>query len=114
MQIEVLEFYPEEFRRKVDQEKYQAKGTCELALKFTDVQIGIKNITYRIDHEGKISIKPPYRIHSNKMKGQKPNLVPSITFENPEIWIEVEKLIKSKLSEEIKEEDRQEAQLSFF
>lgn len=114
MKIEVIEFYPEEFRRKIDQEKYQAKGTCEVILKFYDVQMGIKNITYRIDHEGEISIKPPYRIHSHKRKGQKPKLVPSIFFEDPEIWAKVEKLIKSKLSQEIKALDKQEDQLSFF
>jgi len=113
MQIDVLGFYPEEFLRKVDQEKYQSKGTCEVILKFSDVQIGIKNITYRIDHEGKTSIKPPYRIYSNKRKGQKPKLVPSITFEAPEIWEQIEKLIKKKLLESIPIEKRKGEQMSF-
>ena len=110
MQIKVIKFYPEEFRRKIDQEKYQAKGTCEVSLKFSDVNMEVKNITYRIDHEGKIFIKPPFRIHSNKKKGQKPKLVPSIVFGDPEIWLKVEELIKSKLLQYVdlhKEDDDQ-------
>jgi len=44
------------------------------------VEMDVKNITYRIDHEGKILLKPPFRIHSNKKAGIKPRLVPSIVF----------------------------------
>jgi len=114
MHIEVIDFYPEEFRRKVDQEKYQAKGTCEVKLKFSDVALGVKNITYRIDHEGKIFIKPPYRIHSHKKKGQKPKLVPSITFEDSEIWIKVEELIKAKLLESVSIHKKSDNQLDLW
>ena len=114
MHIEVIEFYPEEFRRKVDQEKYQAKGSCEVKLKFSDVAICVKNITYRIDHEGKVFIKPPYRIHSHKKKGQKPKLVPSITFEDPEIWTKVEELIKAKLPESEDVREKMNNQMDFW
>ena len=114
MHIEVIEFYHEEFRRKVDQEKYQAKGTCEVNLKFSGVALSVKNITYRIDHEGKIFIKPPYRIHSYKKKGQKPKLVPSITFEDPEIWTKVEELIKSKILKSVDVHEKRDNQLNLW
>lgn len=114
MKIEVIEFYPEEFRRKIDQEKYQAKGTCEVRLEFDRIDLEIKNITYRIDHEGKVLIKPPFRVYSNKNKGQKPKLVPSIKFGDPEIWTKVEELIKSKVLENINLYEQDDDQLDFF
>lgn len=101
MKIEVIEVYPEEFRRKTDQEKYQAKGTCEVRVEFDSVDLEIKNISYRIDYEGKVLIKPPFRIYSNKKKGQKPKLIPSIKFGDPEIWFKIEGLLKSKILEKI-------------
>jgi len=97
MKIEFIKFYPEEFRRKTDQEKYQTKGTCEVRIEFDSVDLEIKNITYRIDHEGKVFIKPPFRVYSNKKKGQNPKLVPSIKFGDPAIWSNIEELIKSKV-----------------
>jgi len=76
VKIDVTHFYPEKFRRKIDAEKYSAKGTCEVSLELDTVEIEVKNITYRIDHEGKVMLKPPFRIHSNKKAGIKPKLVP--------------------------------------
>lgn len=97
VKIDVTHFYPEEFRRKIDAEKYCAKGTCEVSLELDTVEIKVKNITYRIDHEGKVMLKPPFRIHSNKKAGIKPKLVPSIVFKDPLIWSQVEKKIKIEL-----------------
>ena len=114
MQIKIVKFYPEEFRRKTDKEKYQAKGTCEVSLQFESVQMDIKNITYRIDLEGKVLIKPPFRVYSHKKKGQKPKLVPSIEFGDPLIWQQVEEVLKKRLPEEIYVEDKQGSQLDFF
>ncbi|MGE3535644.1 MAG: hypothetical protein AB7H48_12570, partial [Parachlamydiales bacterium] len=82
---------------KIDAEKYAAKGTCEVSLELDTVEIKVKNITYRIDHEGKVMLKPPFRIHSNKKAGIKPKLVPSIVFKDPLIWSQVEKKIKIEL-----------------
>ena len=97
LKVEVTHFYPEEFRRKLDAEKYQSKGTCEVSLELDTIAIEVKNITYRIDHDGKVSLKPPFRVHSNKKAGIKPKLVPSIVFKDPLIWCQVEKKIKTEL-----------------
>ena len=78
-----VKFYPEEFRRKLDAEKYQAKGTCEILLTLDHLELEVKNITYRIEHEWKVLLKPPYRMHSNKKAGIKPKLVPSVVFKEP-------------------------------
>ena len=84
IKVSGLRFYPEEFRRKIDAEKYQAKGTCEMHLALDHVKLDLKNITYRIDHEGKTVLKPPFRIHSNKKAGVKPKLVHSVVFDDPD------------------------------
>jgi len=97
VKIEVTHFYAEEFRRKIDAEKYAAKGTCEVSLDLDAVEIEIKNITYRIDHNGKVMLKPPFRIHSNKKAGIKPKLVPSIVFGDPLVWPQIESKIKAEL-----------------
>lgn len=102
MRVSVSRFYPEEFRRKVDSEKYRSKGTCEIHLQLESVEMDLKNITYRIDHEGKVILKPPFRVHSNKKAGMKPKLVPSIVFKEPNVWDEIEKTIKKELSREQK------------
>jgi hypothetical protein len=112
MRIIANRFYPEEFRKKTDSEKYKAKGICEVSIEIQGLELDIKNITYRIDHEGKIHLKPPFRIHSNKKAGIKPKLVPSIVFRNGEIWPEIEsyirkELITLKLPEPIREKSMQ-------
>lgn len=114
MKIEVIEIYPEEFRRKTDQEKYQSKGTCEVRLEFDSVDLEIKNISYRIDHEGKVFIKPPFRVYSNKKKGQKPKLVPSIKFKDPKIWFKIEELLKSKVLEKTVLHEKRDGQLDLW
>ena len=98
MKITASRFYPEEFRKKTDAEKYKAKGTCEVSIEIQGLELDIRNITYRIDHDGKIHLKPPFRIHSNKKAGIKPKLVPSIVFKNPDIWPEVERVIREELA----------------
>lgn len=101
MQVIVNRFYPEEFRRKTDAEKYLSKGTCEVHLLLGPIEMDLKNITYRIDHEGRVSLKPPFRIHSNKKAGIKPKLVPSVVFKEPGVWDQIEQTIKSELSKEV-------------
>ncbi|MCB1106602.1 MAG: hypothetical protein KDK76_00730 [Chlamydiia bacterium] len=103
MKVFVSKFYPEEFRRKGDQEKYSSKGTCEIHLLLGPVEMDLKNITYRIDHEGRISLKPPFRVHSNKKRGIKPKLVPSIVFKECKVWEEIEKAVKGELFKEVHE-----------
>ena len=98
LKIDVTHFYPEEFRRKIDAEKYSAKGTCAVNLELDAVEIEVKNITYRIDHEGKVMLKPPFRIHSNKKQGVRPKLVPSIVFKDSLVWKEIEDKIRSAIS----------------
>ena len=112
VKIEITHFYPEEFRRKIDAEKYSAKGTCAVNLELDAVEIEVKNITYRIDHDGKVMLKPPFRIHSNKKQGVRPKLVPSIVFKDSLVWKEIEDKIRSAISIEKnllgqKKEDRQ-------
>ena len=115
IQVSVSKFYPEEFRRKTDAEKYHSKGTCEINLLLGPVNMYVKNITYRIDHEGKISLKPPFRVHSNKKAGIKPKLVPSVVFKDPVVWDQITETIKSKLSEEVKNPPKKQSlQLDFF
>jgi hypothetical protein len=99
-QVVVNKFYPEEFRRKADSEKYHSKGTCEVHLLLGPIEMDLKNITYRIDHEGKILLKPPFRIHSNKKAGIKPRLVPSVVFKESGVWQKIEETIKHELSKE--------------
>ena len=103
MEVKVsgLRFYPEEFRRKLDAEKYQAKGTCEIHLALDHVELEVKNVTYRIDHEGKILLKPPFRIHSNKKAGIKPKLVPSVVFKDPLVWEMIEQTLKEELRKRV-------------
>lgn len=96
--ITATQFYPEEFRRKTDAEKYRVKGTCEVSIEINSIEMAIKNITYRIDHSGKIHLKPPFRIHSNKKAGIKPKLVPSVVFRNAEIWNSIESYIRKELA----------------
>jgi len=98
MKITASRFYPEEFLKKIDAEKYKSKGTCEVSIEIQGLELDIKNITYRIDHDGKIQLKPPFRIHSNKKAGIKPKLVPSIVFKNGEIWTEIESYIRKELA----------------
>ncbi len=115
MQVSVNKFYREEFRRKADSEKYFCKGTCEVHLLLGSIEMDLKNITYRIDHEGKIALKPPFRIHSNKKAGIKPKLVPSIVFKEPGVWHQIEETIKIELSKEVLESPKQEClQLDLF
>lgn len=114
-QVVVNKFYPEEFRRKADSEKYRSKGTCEVHLLLGPIEMDLKNITYRIDHEGKILLKPPFRIHSNKKNGIKPRLVPSIVFKEARVRDQIEETIKSVLSKEVLEIPRREClQLDLF
>ena len=103
MQVLVNRFYPEEFRRKADAEKYLSKGTCEVHLLLGPIEMDVKNITYRIDHEGKVSLKPPFRIHSNKKAGIKPKLVPSVVFKEPGVWDQIEQTIKPELSKKVQD-----------
>ena len=98
VQVKNTKLYREEFRRKIDAEKYHSKGTCEVHILLDHIEMDVKNITYRIDHSGKVILKPPFRMHSNKKAGIKPKLVPSIVFTDPIIWFEIEKTIKSELS----------------
>jgi len=115
MKVLVNKFYPEEFRRKADAEKYQSKGTCEVHLLLGPIEMDVKNITYRIDHEGKVSLKPPFRIHSNKKAGIKSKLVPSVVFKEPRVWDQIEETIKSELSKEIHKRPKREClQLDFW
>jgi len=117
MEVFVNKFYPEKFRRKSDAEKYRSKGTCEIHLLLGSIEMDVKNITYRIDHEGKVSLKPPFRVHSNKKAGIKPKLVPSIVFKELSIWGQIEQTIKSELSKEVQEvpgKKRQCAQLKLW
>ena len=115
MQVSINRFYPEEFRKKSDAEKYHSKGTCEVHLLIGSVEMDVKNITYRIDHEGKILLKPPFRVHSNKKAGIKPKLVPSVVFKDPVVWDQITETIKSKLSEEVKNPPKKQSlQLDFF
>lgn len=117
MHVSVNKFYPEEFRRKSDAEKYHSKGTCEIHLQLESIELDIRIITYRIDHEGKVSLKPPFRVHSNKKAGIKPKLVPSIVFKEPSIWGQIEQTIKSELSKKAQDvsNNKEEClQLSFW
>jgi len=77
----------------------------------------LKNITYRIDHEGKVSLKPPFRVHSNKKAGIKPKLVPSIVFKEPSIWGQIEQTIKSELfkkAQDAPKDNKECLQLDFW
>lgn len=117
LKVSLSQLFPEEFRRKADAEKYRSKGTCEVALVMGTLEMSVRNITYRIDHDGKVSLKPPFRIHSNKKAGIKPKLVPSIIFKEPEVWVEIEKTIKSELSKEVERDSgkgAQSVQLDFW
>ena len=114
-QVVVSKFYPEEFRRKADSEKYLSKGTCEVHLLLGPIEMDVKNITYRIDHEGKIFLKPPFRIHSNKKAGIKPRLVPSIVFKEAGVWDQIEQTIKYELAKEVSTLPKREClQLDFW
>ena len=77
----------------------------------------VKNITYRIDHEGKIFLKPPFRIHSNKKAGIKTKLVPSIVFKEPVVWEMIEQTLKEELAKGVPIESKGktgEIQLGFW
>lgn len=97
IKIAVTKFYPEEIKTKKDAAQYRTKGTCETSLCINNLEFDIRNITYRIEHSGKIHLKPPFRVHSNKKAGIKPKLVPSIVFRNPEIWMKIECQIKEEI-----------------
>ncbi len=56
---------------------------------------------FRIDHEGKIFLKPPFRIHSNKKAGIKPRLVPSIVFKEVGVRGQIEEPIKHELAKKV-------------
>jgi hypothetical protein len=60
--------------------------------------INIAQESLGIDHNDKIQIKPPFRIHSNKKAGIKPKLVLSIVFKNGEVWTEIERVIREELA----------------
>ena len=98
IKISVTNFYPEEIRTKKDATKYQKKGTCEVSLCVSDLELDIRNITYRIDHNEKIHLKPPFRVHSNKKAGIKPKLVPSVVFRDLEVWMKIESCIREELA----------------
>ena len=93
----VTNFYPEEILTKKDAAQYKTKGTCEVSLFVNDLELYIRNITYRIDHNEKIYLKPPFRMHSNKKAGIKPKIVPSIIFRDPEVWMKIESCIREEL-----------------
>lgn len=115
MIVEVIDFFPEELKTKKDQETYQVKGTCAVLLSVNGLSMEIRNITYRVDHEGKIILKPPFRIHSNKKAGIKPKLVPSIIFKNPEIWPSIEVLIRKEIPKSsVKKQTQAFKQLDLF
>ena len=62
VKIEVSHFYPDEFRRKIDAEKY-SKGTCKVSLELDAVEI---EVTYRIDHTPTTSNNSLNRIENIK------------------------------------------------
>ncbi len=68
----------------------------------------VKNITYCIDHDEKVSLKPPFRAHSNKKAGMKPKLVPSIVFKEKGIWGQIEQTIKSELFKQAQDTPKSE------
>ncbi len=116
IKISVINFYPEEIRTKKDAAQYHAKGTCEVSIMVNGLEFDIRNITYRIERNGKIHFKPPFRIYSNKKDGIKPKLVPSIVFRDPEIWIRIHGCIREEI-ERIKPEPKNlksPVQLDFF
>ena len=115
VQVGKMKLYPEVFQRKADSERFSWKGTCEVHLFLDHIEIDLNNITYRIGHDGTVTLKPPFRIYSNKKAGIKPKLVYSIVFKETEIWDQIENTIKANLSSDTQNSlERTSTQLEFW
>ena len=56
--IEVVSIFPKEDLSSKNEKAYRAKGTCHV--KMNPLGLHVKNVSYRIDHEGKTSVRPPF------------------------------------------------------
>jgi len=92
MDVEVLEIFPKDELSAKDRKAYQAKGNCHV--KLPDLGLHVRNIGYRIGYDGKISVKPPFRVYS---VDKRPAFVNSIEFDDRKVWDCIEKGVKEKI-----------------
>jgi len=108
--VEVVEFYPNlEFRLP---KKLKEQGTCHIILKIGELSMEIKNIRYQIRSNGGVWVGPPANIYPNHEANQKSQAikrkkcfvarpifttVPSITFEDPEIFEKIKEEVEKDL-----------------
>ena len=96
MNIEVIEIYPDpDFHVSG---KIKEQGTCHVRVKTGNLIQEIKNIRYQIKRNGSVWVVPPGHNYRNPKDKNKKLFVPTVTFENVEIWKEIrERIVKGIL-----------------
>ena len=92
MQVEVLEIFPKEGLTAKDRKSYQAKGNCHV--KLPSLKLHVRNISYRVTLDGKISVKPPFRVYSDQ---KRPAFVNTLEFEDGDVWKSIEKSVVERI-----------------
>lgn len=90
--IEVVEVYP--FEEKKSDNILEA-GTCHISIK--DLDIEVKNITYILYKDKRISIKGPSRIYKDHAKENGIFRVPSVSFNDKRIWFSIKNAIRKEV-----------------
>ena len=90
--VEVLEIFPKEDLTPKEQRECQCKGNCHV--KLPSLGLHIRNISYRVGLEGKISVKPPFRVYS---QSKRTAFVQSVEFENGEVWKRIEEQVVNRI-----------------
>lgn len=93
MDVEVLEIFPKEGLSSKDRKVYQAKGNCHI--KIPSLKLHVRNISYGVTHGGKVVVKPPFRVYSDK---KRPVFVNSLEFEDEEVWKSIEQSVSSRVA----------------
>ena len=97
--VEVVEIYPHLTEGK--SEKYHEKGTCHVHLQIGDLSIEIKNVRYKTLKNGNLWMRMPGRSHADPKKGEgKQVFVPSITFNNKNVFTDIKEAIKKDLEKD--------------
>jgi hypothetical protein len=96
MNIEVVEIYPDTAFHVSG--KIKEQGTCHVRVKTGNLIQEIKNIRYQIKKNGSVWVVPPGQNYRNPKDKNKKLFVPTVTFENVEIWREIrERIVKGIL-----------------
>ena len=92
MKVEVLEIFPKDVLNAKDRKSYQAKGNCHV--KLPSLKLHVRNISYRVTLDGKVMVKPPFRVYTEH---KRPAFVNTLEFEDGDVWKSIEKSVVERV-----------------